>query len=163
MKYVSKAVSYGDGKNRTYSVVMLLLFLHAYISLKFQLAGLGKSDTITKTVDAPRSDRGRQWSESDGAESRVGQVRSGELESGRSRDQWRALAAGAVLPLQTRRIREAADWTGGARPDELSGRSQGIHGRLCESSSTWLGRRKKKYGKEGVVGKQAEKPQTLCF
>lgn len=96
-----------------------------------------------------------------------GEVRAMELSQGSARlgaVSWRAgEAEGAVLPLQTRRVREAADWTGRARPDELSGRSRGIHGRLCESSSTWLGRRKKKYGEEGVVGKQAEKPQTLCF
>lgn len=83
MKKKLKAVSRINGKGSTtaYSALMMFSFLHACISLKFQLAGFGKSDTITKAVDTLRSDRGRQGSASDGAESSAGQVRSGELES----------------------------------------------------------------------------------
>lgn len=56
---------------------------------------------------------------------RVCQVRSGELESEQSSKHRRASAA----------FRHG--------PDELSGRSRGIRGRLRESNSTWLGRGEK--------------------
>lgn len=59
MKNVLKAVSYVDGKHSTivYSAFFfLLLLLHACISLKFQSAGSEKSDTITKAVQALKSD-----------------------------------------------------------------------------------------------------------
>lgn len=54
----------------------------------------------------------------------------------------------------------------GLGPDELSGRSQGVHGRLCESSSTWLGREENSVEgeEEGRSGREAgRKTPDLVF
>lgn len=53
---------------------------------------------------------------SDGAVLRVCQVRSGELESEQSSNQWRASAAFMALLFQTCCIHRAAVWTGQAQP-----------------------------------------------
>lgn len=71
--------------NSIFCLDVVVLLLHACISLKFQSAGFEKSDTITKAVDALKSDRRRQGSERERAsESRVGWVWSRELESEQS-------------------------------------------------------------------------------
>lgn len=135
--------------NSIFCLDVVVLLLHACISLKFQSAGFEKSDTITKAVDALKSDRRRQGSESERASR--GSAGFGVVSSRASKAkisgglQPRAWPCLFKLPAFTELLIGQA----GLSPDELSGRSQNIHGRLCESSSTWLGRQEKQQGRSG--------------
>lgn len=56
----------------------------------------------------------------------------------------------------------------GPASDELPGRSRGNHCRLCERSSTWLGREEicvegEEEGRKEWRGGRQKNPQTMCF
>lgn len=164
MKNALKALSYGNRKKSTklcsalmFCFSLCLHFIKVWVAWLWEIRYHHRARRCIKI----RTMQTGQYR--DGAALRVGRVRVVEQEmraklgsvEGFSLRAWPSLHFVELL------IRQA-----GLGRDELSGRSQGIHGRRCESSSTWLGREEHSVEreKEGRSGREASrKTPDLVF
>lgn len=167
MKNVLKAVSYVDGKHST--IVYSAFFFPAPSSsclhfIKVSVGWLGEIRYHHKggggiEIRLKKETGQRAMEPSGGSAGELQRASKAKTSGGLQPRAWPCL-----FKLQRVRGESCRSDEAGLGPDELSGRSQGIHGRrqhVARKGRKQRGRRGRR--KEGVAGRQAEKTQTLCF